>query len=103
TASVRNTVTDSAVVEFMNKLTGIRDTKVSKEELDLAKAKYIGNFVMETQKPGTIANFALRTKTQNLPGDFYENYIKNINAVTADDVQRAAKKYFLADNFRIVI
>jgi len=103
TASVRNTVTDSAVVEFMNELTRIRDTKVSKEELDLAKAKYIGNFVMETQKPGTIANFALRTKTQNLPGDFYENYIKNINAVTADDVQRAAKKYFLADNFRIVI
>lgn len=103
TASVRNTVTDSAVVEFMNELTRIRDTKVSKEELDLAKAKYIGNFVMETQKPGTIASFALRTKTQNLPEDFYENYIQSINAVTADDVQRAAKKYFLANNFRIVI
>ncbi len=102
-SSVRNTVTDSAVVEFMNELTRIRDTKVTKEELALAKAKYTGNFVMETQKPGTIASFALRTKTQNLPADFYENYIKNINAVTAEDVQRAAKKYFMANNFRIVI
>ena len=103
TSQVRNTVTDSAVVEFMNELTRIRDVKVSQEELDLAKAKYIGSFVMETQKPGTIASFALRTKTQNLPQDFYENYIQNVNAVTVDDVQRAAKKYFLADNFRIVI
>ncbi len=102
-ASVRNAVTDSAVVEFMNEMHKIRQTPVTEEELKLAKAKYIGNFVMETQKPSTIASFALRTKTQNLPADFYENFIKNINAVTVQDVQAAAKKYFMADNFRIVI
>lgn len=103
TASVRNTVTDSAVVEFMNELHKIRTTPVTQEELDLAKAKYIGNFVMETQKPGTIASFALRTKTANLPADFYENYIKNIQSVTIQDVQNAANKYFKKDNMRIVI
>src|SRR5690606_1828336 len=82
-ASVRNVVTDSAVVVFVNEINRIRTETVSQAELDLAKAKYIGNFVMETQKPGTIASFALRTKTQNLPADFYENYIKSIQAVTA--------------------
>src|SRR5690606_9407775 len=65
-ASVRNVVTDSAVVEFMNELHKIRTEPVTQAELDLAKAKYIGNFVMETQNPGTIASFALRTKTQSL-------------------------------------
>lgn len=103
TASVRNTVTDSAVVEFMNEIHKIRTTQPTAEELQLAKAKYIGNFVMETQKPGTIASFALRTKTQNLPADFYENFIQNINKVTAADVQRVANKYFLKDNLRIVV
>ncbi|MDO5636581.1 MAG: pitrilysin family protein [Myroides sp.] len=103
TASVRNVVTDSAVVEFVNEINRIRTEPVSQAELDLAKAKYIGNFVMETQKPGTIASFALRTKTQNLPADFYENYIKSIQAVTAQDVQRVASKYFKANNQRIVI
>lgn len=102
-ASVRNVVTDSAVVEFMNEIHKIRTQPVTQAELDLAKAKYIGNFVMETQKPGTIASFALRTKTQDLPADFFENYIKNIQAVTAADVQRVAGKYFKADNLRIVI
>ncbi|UUV21594.1 M16 family metallopeptidase [Paenimyroides aestuarii] len=102
-ASVRNVVTDSAVVEFVNELQKIRTQPVTQAELDLAKAKYIGNFVMETQKPGTIASFALRTKTQSLPADFYENYIKNIQAVTVADVQRVANKYFKKDNQRIVI
>ena len=102
-ASVRNVVTDSAVVEFVNEINKIRTQPVTQAELDLAKAKYIGNFVMETQKPGTIAAFALRTKTQNLPADFYENYIKSIQAVTAEDVQRVANKYFKANNQRIVI
>lgn len=103
TASVRNVVTDSAVVEFMNELHKIRTQPVTQAELDLAKAKYIGNFVMGTQKSGTIASFALRTKTQNLPADFFENYIKNIQAVTVADVQRVANTYFKKDNQRIVI
>lgn len=102
-ASVRNAVTDSAVMEFRNELNNIRQKPATEEELKLAKAKYIGNFVMETQKPATIAMFALRTKTQNLPSNFYENFIKNINAVTLKDVQEAAQKYFMADNMRIVI
>src|SRR5690606_9531867 len=34
---------------------------------------------------------------------FYENYIKSIQAVTAEDVQRVANKYFKANNQRIVI
>ncbi len=102
-ASVRNSVTDSAVVEFMNEIKKIREIPVTEAELNLAKAKYIGNFVMQTQKPGTIASFALQTILNKLPADYYENYIKNINAVTIQDIQNAAKKHFKADNLRIVI
>ncbi|MEW5674750.1 pitrilysin family protein [Flavobacterium enshiense] len=102
-ASVRNAVTDSAVVEFMNELKKIRTELVTAEELKNAKAKYIGNFVMQIQKPGTIARYALNTETQKLPADFYENYIKNINAVTAEDIKAVANKYFLAENTRVII
>ncbi len=100
---VRNAVTDSAVVEFFKELKRIRTEKVAPDMLKNVKAGYIGNFVMQIQKPGTVARYALLTKTQNLPGDFYENYIKNINAVTADDIMRVANKYFLADNTRVII
>ncbi|MGE9115751.1 hypothetical protein, partial [Escherichia coli] len=81
----------------------IRTEKVTDEMLASVKAGYIGRFVMQIEKPQTVAGYALRIQTQNLPPDFYENYIKNIDAVTADDVMRVANKYFLADNSRILI
>ncbi len=100
---VRNSVTDSTVVEIMKELKRIRTENVTDEMLNNVKAGYIGRFVMQIEKPQTVAAYALRTQTQGLPADFYENYIKNINAVTAEDVKRVANKYFLADNSRIII
>ncbi len=100
---VRNAVTDSTVVEIFKEYDKIRKEKVTEEMLNNVKAGYIGRFVMQIEKPQTIASYALRTQTQGLPADFYENYIKNISAVTADDVQRVANKYFLADKARIII
>ena len=103
TASVRNMVTDSAVVELQKEINKIRYQKVSEEELKNAKAQYVGNFVMDVQKPRTVANFALNIARYNLPSDFYENYLENINSVTLDDVQNTAIKYFKGDKARIFI
>lgn len=102
-SQVRNSVTDSAVVETLKELKRIRTEKVSEETLRDVKAGYIGRFVMQVEKPATVARYALNIETESLPVDFYENYIKNINAVTADDVLRVAKKYMLEDNLRILI
>ncbi|WP_246282571.1 insulinase family protein [Flavobacterium agri] len=102
-SQVRNAVTDSAVVEFMKEIKRIRTEKVTKEVLDAVKAGYIGRFVMQVDKPQTIARYALNIETEGLPADFYKNYIKSIEAVTPEDIQRVANKYFLADNQRIII
>ena len=100
---VRNAVTDSAVVEALKELKKIRTEKVTDEILNNVKAGYIGKFVMQVEKPATVARYALNIETEGLPADFYENYIKNINAVTPDDVMRVANKYFLQDNLRILV
>ena len=102
-SQVRNMVTDSAVVEFIKEIKRIRTEKVTDEALSNVKAGYVGRFVMQVEKPQTIARYALNIETEGLPADFYENYIKNIQAVTADDVMRVMNKYILADNMRILI
>ena len=102
-SAVKNQVTDSAVVEFIKEIKRIRNEKVTTELLDNAKAGYIGRFVMKAEKPESVARYALNTETEDLPDDFYENYIKNINVVTKEEVQKAANKYFLIDNSRIII
>ena len=102
-SSVRNEVTDSAVFEAMKELKRIREDKVDANTLNAVKASLIGNFVMDAEKPEFIARQALLVQTQNLPDNFYENYIRNINAVTAEQVQKAAQKYFSYDNARILV
>lgn len=102
-SAVRNSVTHSAVVEFIKEIKRIRDEKVDEEVLATVKAGYIGRFVMQVEKPQAIARYALNIETEKLPADFYEKYIQAINNVTPDDILRAANKYFLIDNIRIVI
>jgi zinc protease len=103
TASVRNMVTDSSVVELQKEINKIRYQTVSAEELRNAKESYIGSFVMDVQKPRTVANFALNIERYNLPVNFYEGYIQKIKSVTLEEVQNAAIKYFTGDKARIII
>lgn len=100
-ASVRNEVTDKAVVEFMNELKGMNHIKP--EELANAKAKLKGSFIMSLEKPETIARFALNQKTQNLPSDFYTNYLQSIDKVTETDVVNAAQQIILPNQSRIFV
>ncbi|AXB56390.1 insulinase family protein [Flavobacterium fluviale] len=102
-SAVRNTVTDSAVVQFIKEIKRIRSERVDPEVLRNVKAGYIGRFVMQVEKPQAVARYALNIETEKLPADFYEKYIQTINNVTADDIYRVANKYFLLDNMRIVI
>ena len=100
-ASVRNEVTDKAVKEFMNELNAI--STVKPEELANAKAKLKGSFIMALEQPATIARFAVNQKVQDLPADFYTNYLKSIDKVTTADVTNAVKATILPNQSRIFI
>ncbi len=102
-APLKQAVLDSAVLEILTQINRIRDAFVSDDDLQLAKATFIGDFIRESAKPRSISSFALRIETQGLPKDFYEKYLQNIEKVTKEDVKRVSNKYFLTDNARIVI
>lgn len=100
-ASVRNEVTDKAVKEFMNEIKGISTVKA--DELENAKAKLKGSFIMALEQPATIARFAVNQKVQDLPDDFYTNYLKSIDKVSSADVSNAVKATIHPDQSRIFI
>ena len=102
-ASVRNAVTDSSVVELVKEINKIKELPVSQEELDQAKAKYVGDFVLALERPATIARYALAILTEGLPADFYTTYLQKINAVSVEDIQRVTQKYIHLDNARIFV
>ncbi len=102
-AAVRNMVTDSSVVNMLQEINRIKTEPVSEEDLKNAKAKYVGDFVLALESPQTIARYALNIKLNDLPKDFYSTYLQKINAVTAEDVNRVANKYFKTENARIIV
>lgn len=102
-ASVRNAVTDSSVVELVKEVEKMRLTPVTQKELDQAKAKYVGDFVLALERPATIAQYALSILTEGLPADFYTTYLQKINAVSIEDIQRVSQKYLHLDNARIFV
>ena len=102
-ASVRNAVVDSAVVELLYEIDRMKKEVVSDEELNRAKAKYVGSFVRAVEQPSTVAAYALEIETEGLPDDFYTTYLESINNVTKEDIQRVAQKYFLVDQARVVV
>jgi len=103
TTKVRNMVTDSAVVEILKEIKRIRTEPVDTEILANAKAKFLGNFILQSEDKTVAVRRALTIKTNKLPDDFYKNYIANIDAVTVEDVQRVANTYFTDEKARIVL
>ncbi|HEY4538408.1 MAG TPA: insulinase family protein [Faecalibacter sp.] len=102
-ATVRNDVTDGAVKETLKEVRSMTLEKIDAQQLEEVKSKFLGNFILTLERPQTVANQALTIKTNKLDPSFYTNYIKNINAVTVDDVLRVSKKYFRPDQARIIV
>ncbi len=102
-AKVRNAVTDSAIVEFMKEIKGIGSQAPSADELSTKKAEYNGNFVLQLERPSTVGNFTRNIIIENLPSDFYKNYLKGINATTGAQISQAMKKYTNPDNLVVLV
>jgi predicted Zn-dependent peptidase len=102
-ASVRNEVSDSAVYQFLYELDRIRTSEVTDEEFRLAKAGIAGSFGRALENPSTMASYALNTAIYGLPADYYQNYLKRLDAVTKEDIMRVAKKYIATDKLLITV
>jgi predicted Zn-dependent peptidase/outer membrane lipoprotein-sorting protein len=102
-ASVRNEVTDSAIVQFLYEMERMVKEPISGEDLKMAKSVLAGGFARSMESPRTIARFAYNTIRYNLPDDYYANYLQNLEAVTVEDVMEMSKKYIRPDKAYIVV
>lgn len=102
-ASVRNAVTDSSIIEIMKEMRRLGEEKVANEELQVVKNVMAGNFSRSLEEAGTVATFALNTARYKLPADYYEKYLEVLQLVTAEEVQAMAKKYIRADKAHILV
>lgn len=101
-AEIVTAKSDSALIEFMRELNGIRQV-VPPAELSRAK-RYLqlqlpGNFETTQQIAAALVPVAL----YGLPLDYYNNYVQNIESVTQADVARVAQQYINPGSLAVVI
>jgi zinc protease len=100
--NMRTEVTAEAVNEFFNEIRRIRDEKVSDGELADTKRAISARFALSLEQPTGVLAFAMVQKTYGFPPDYWDNYPARIMAVTADDLQRVARKYLNPDTMQLV-
>jgi len=102
-AKARNVVTDSSVAEIVAEMNRLRNEPVSKEELTEHITNMTGAFAIGLENPQTIAQYAINIDRYKMPKDYYQNYLKNLAAVTVSDVQGAARKFIDPAKANIVV
>jgi zinc protease len=99
---VRTPVTDGALHELMGELHRIGAEPVPEQELKNAKRALIGGFALSLDSPQTLISNLATQKIYNLSPDYWDTYPQRVEAITAADVQRVAKKYYDANKLQIV-
>ena len=88
----------------MNELRGVQGSKpFTDDEIKQGKESLIQGLVRRFSSVGATDGAIASIYVQDLPESFYKDYSNNINAVSADDLVRVAKKYIDLDHLDIVI
>jgi zinc protease len=92
-----------AVSIVREEIAKMRTTPVSREELDIEKGSVVESF------PRRFATAALRAGQfasddyNGVPEDYWDKYRARVQALTADDIRRAAEKYLHPDKLVVLI
>jgi zinc protease len=92
-AQVRNAVTDDAMKALVDNIERIDNEPVGEGELNDAQHAIVGSFALSLEQPQQLLNFWLTQDYYGLPLNYWDNYPKQIDAVTPQMVQATAKKY----------
>ncbi len=102
-AGVNNARTKEVITEILKECIKLTKEKVGEDELAKVKSYLIGNSKLSLEATDDIASFygtqeLMRKEVQTL-----DEKIKKIKAVTAEDIQKMAKKIFQTKNLNLAI
>jgi len=103
TSEVRTAVTGDSLKEFFFELERIRDEKASEEELRDAKNFLTGVFPIRAETQSGLTGLIVSQKLYDLAEDYLDTYRDNVDAVTLEDVQKAANTYISPGKIAMVI
>lgn len=99
----KNASAKTAIDEALRQIERIRIEPVTDIELAGAKAYITGSFPLRLDTTAKIANLLSSVEYFGLGMNYVDDYRKAVEAVTKDDVLRAAKKFLHPDRYVLVV
>jgi predicted Zn-dependent peptidase len=100
--SVRTAVTEDALRDLMAEIARMRDEKVPAADFETAKRSLVAAFALGLESPAQVMNYHVTRWRYKLPADYWDKQPQRIMAVTADQVQAAARQYLAPSKLQIV-
>lgn len=100
---VASEATSAAITEIFKEVENLYKKDIPKDRLEEVKNFIIGSFPIGIQTPSQIGAAISVLKLYNLPSNYYDNYVANIQGVTKEDIKKIAKKYLDASKLSIVV
>jgi len=94
--------TANALKEILFELDNIHNG-VSEKELEFAKSSITKKFPLNFETYRQIASGVAGKILYNLPDNYFDTYIHNINSVSKDEVDKAAREFIMNDKLSIVL
>jgi len=101
--AVQTDVTAAALSEIEAEVDKIREQAVSASELSLAKDYLDGVFPIRYETTAAVAAATANAVVYGLPENYFDTYREKIQAVTAEEVLRAARKHLQPDLLQTLI
>lgn len=102
-ADVTTQFTGASIKEILFEINRMRTEPVPAAELQGIKNYLVGLYVLQNSTRFGVINQLENMNYNELPKSSIDNYVKDISAVTAQDVQNVAKKYLTEDKMSIVV
>lgn len=103
-ASISRVEKTAEVIELMlAQFRDLRERPASQEELELFRNNILNAEVFRFTSKQAVAERIARTQLLGLPDDYYEQYVRQIQAATPADLQRVMQQYVRPEQFVIVV
>jgi zinc protease len=101
--NTRSEATGEVLRLIVDEFWRLQRERVGERELSGAKAYMTGSFPLSIETPDAIATQVLNVLFYGLPVEQLQTFRSRVNAVTPDDIERAARTYLRPDRLSVVL
>ena len=99
----KSSTSSEAIDAMLVEVEKLQNEAVSNDELEEAKERILNSLIFRYDSKNKILNERINYEYNNLPADFFDQYVEELKVVSSDDIQRVAKKYIKPDQVQILV